>query len=373
MRFLPPAPNLPSKHLELLPRADNLAPTINDLNATDGEANVCAVGKRDPYPYHRLRHTVLAAASMSCIAVDDDSTLCANCGKQGSEVVKLKSCTACRLVKYCGVDCQRAHRKQHKKACKERAAVLKDEKLYDQGHDLPEEDFCPICTLPIPLPANEHSDIWVCCMNKVCHGCAIAAQQKGMFDCPFCRTPLKEDNTSILAMVQKRVDAKDPGAIAFLGIKYLLGGLGLREDRPRGMELVIEAAELGSAHALCLLGNLYSFGEEFCGEEFTKDEALGLQYWEDAAMKGHPEARCNLGNHECKNRNYGRAVKHWMISAKLGEKTSLENIKETFVKGVATKEQYTEALKSYLQAVEETKSPERDEAVIFVSRRVGIN
>ncbi|EJK68998.1 hypothetical protein THAOC_09785 [Thalassiosira oceanica] len=54
---------------------------------------------------------------------------CANCGKLGSDD-KLKNCTACRLVKYCGVDCQRAHRKKHKKACKQRVAELKDEQLY---------------------------------------------------------------------------------------------------------------------------------------------------------------------------------------------------------------------------------------------------
>jgi len=30
---------------------------------------------------------------------------CANCGRPGSDAVKLKNCTACRLVKYCGVGC----------------------------------------------------------------------------------------------------------------------------------------------------------------------------------------------------------------------------------------------------------------------------
>ena len=50
---------------------------------------------------------------------------CANCGKESSDAVKLKNCTACRLVKYCSVDCQKSHRKQHKKACKQRAAELR--------------------------------------------------------------------------------------------------------------------------------------------------------------------------------------------------------------------------------------------------------
>ncbi|EJK65389.1 hypothetical protein THAOC_13754, partial [Thalassiosira oceanica] len=91
---------------------------------------------------------------------------CANCGKHGSDTVKLKNCTACRLVKYCGVDCQRTHRKQHKKACKQRAAELKDEQLYGRGLERPEGDFCPICTLPIPLPMDRHSTCSACLTTK---------------------------------------------------------------------------------------------------------------------------------------------------------------------------------------------------------------
>ena len=58
--------------------------------------------------------------------------VCANCnvsagatlGAGDGAVVKLKKCMACCLIKYCGVDCQKAHRKQHRKACNERAAEL---------------------------------------------------------------------------------------------------------------------------------------------------------------------------------------------------------------------------------------------------------
>jgi len=50
--------------------------------------------------------------------------ICANCGKGEEESDNLKTCTACKLVKYCNRDCQIAHRSQHKKACKKRAAEL---------------------------------------------------------------------------------------------------------------------------------------------------------------------------------------------------------------------------------------------------------
>ena len=66
---------------------------------------------------------------------DNDVSVCANCGKEGTD---LKSCTACKLVKYCNRDCQIAHRPQHKKECRKRVAELHDEKLFKQPP--PEED-----------------------------------------------------------------------------------------------------------------------------------------------------------------------------------------------------------------------------------------
>ncbi|EJK76424.1 hypothetical protein THAOC_01812 [Thalassiosira oceanica] len=44
------------------------------------------------------------------------------------EEVNFTACLPSRqVVKYCGADCQRAHRKLHKKVCKQRTAELKDE------------------------------------------------------------------------------------------------------------------------------------------------------------------------------------------------------------------------------------------------------
>ena len=53
---------------------------------------------------------------------NNTSSTCANCGKGEDSSIKLKACAACKLVKYCNRECQIAHRPQHKKACKKRAA-----------------------------------------------------------------------------------------------------------------------------------------------------------------------------------------------------------------------------------------------------------
>ena len=56
------------------------------------------------------------------------------------------------------------------------------------------------------------------------------------------------------------------------------------------------------------------------------------------------------------------AFQHFIISAKMGHSDSLDVIKNMFMKGLATKVQYAEALKGYQNALEESKSPQREEA-----------
>ena len=292
--------------------------------------------------------------------------VCANCGQEGGDgVMKLKNCTACLLVKYCSVDCQKAHRKQHKKACKKRAAELKDEQLYSQGHERQDGDFCPICTLPIPLPMNEHSVFKTCCIQLVCNGCTLAAEKRGMSDCPFCRTPMPDNDADSLAMMQARVEKKDPFALYHLGLEYSHGTDGLKKDSRKAVELYTEAAALGSIEALYSLGAAYSKGD---GVE--QDKAKSAELYEKAAIKGHVKSRYNLGCYEAEKGNLGRALKHCLISAKMGHKGSLESIKKVFMNGLATKEQYAEALKGYQNAIEEMKSHDRDEVMRLLQRKI---
>ena len=287
--------------------------------------------------------------------------------------VVLKNClacllvAACLLVKCCGssVDCQRGHRKQHMKACKKhenarkkRTAELNDERLYQQGRERPEADFCPICTLPIPLPMQEHSVSTFCCTKRVCTGCVEAASQRGMGGtCAFCRATIPKDNETCIAMIQKRIDAGDAEAMHLFGSQYYFGGCGLKKDVQRALEFWTKAAELGSIKAHYELGNLYCDGD---GVE--KDEERAVGRWQHAAVKGHAESRHNLGVVEYNKGNRHLALNHFLISAKMGYTLSLCQIKELFMRGYASKAQYVEALKGYQDALEETKSHQREKA-----------
>ena len=240
----------------------------------------------------------------------------------------------------------------------ETAARNLQERLMSSGHERQEWDRCPICFDLIELPINKHSKLKACCMKRVCKGCILAARQREMNDtCPFCRTTLPADDASSLAMIKKRADKGDATAIKTLGDKYFYGQLGLTKDVPRAVELYTEAAERGSLNAHCQLGAAYCNGD---GVE--EDKTRGVHHWQQAAMKGNVGSRHNLGFVEHGNGNYQLAVQHWMISAKMGFEGSLNDVKAMFKQGHATKAQYAEALIGYRDAVEEMKSPQREEA-----------
>ena len=236
------------------------------------------------------------------------------------------------------------------------------QRLLDEGHERMEGDACTICYLYIGLPITKHAKMNLCCMKLVCDGCVLAARQRGLKGCPFCRTPTPHDDASSLAMIQKRVDKGDAAAINQLGDRYYHGETGLAKDVPRAIELWTEAAELGSIDAQYQLGRAY-----YTGEDVEEDKPRGIHHWQQAAMKGDADSRYNLGFVKGIEGDCELAVQHWMISAKMGNEKSLNSIKETFKLGLATKAQYAEALKGYGDAVEEMKSPQREEA-----KRLGV-
>ena len=134
----------------------------------------------------------------------------------------------------------------------------------------------------------------------------------------------------------------------------------MEKDVARAVELLQRAAELGSNDAHFDLGYMFDKGTDDKG--IDKDMTRALDHYELAAKQGHVIARYNLGVISCDTWNNGLARKHWMISAKLGDKDSLDYIKQMYMEGLASKSDYAEALRGYQEAVEEMSSPERDEA-----------
>jgi tetratricopeptide (TPR) repeat protein len=291
-------------------------------------------------------------------AADDTMLRCASCGTAAGGNINLKICTACKLVRYCSVECQKNHRKQHKKACKKRAAELCDDRLFTQ----PEESHlgeCPICCLPLPLDPDK-SKLNTCCGKRICIGCDYANKNRELDQgleerCPYCREPMPDTEEGNQNYIMKRAEVNDPAAIFQTGQKCDDEG-----DYKKAVQYWKKAAQLGDMNAHYNLSLMYQKGE---GVE--KDKKKEIYHMEEAAIGGHPWARINLGAYEWNSGRYDRAVKHYIIAAKAGYDMGLDRVKQCFANGIVSKEVFEAALRGHQAAVDATKSKQREEAYVF--------
>ena len=314
---------------------------------------------------------------MSSISTDNIST-CANCGKGEENGTKLKTCTACKLVKYCNRECQIAHRPQHKKECRERAAELHnqnrrdimeigcimksasksndDESLFKQP---PKNEDCPICFLTIPTLSTGYT-FQACCGKVVCNGCIHAMfMSSNDYLCPFCRAPYIEDE--FVKRIENLIERKNDGlagAIYKLGVCYDQGLNDLPQDHAKAIELWRQAGELGNMIAYYNLNITYQRGRG--GVAIDKKKAQ--HFMKLAAMV---KARDNLGLYEMIAANWDRELKHFMIANQGGSDESLESIKKLYMHGYATKKDYEKAILSRQAYLDDIRSKQRDEAAAF--------
>ena len=289
--------------------------------------------------------------------------ICANCGKGEENTDSLKACTACKMVKYCNRECQIAHRPQHKKECKKRAAELHDELLFKQP--TPSKEDCPICFLRLPYLASGQR-YQSCCGKVICGGCSYAPvydDQGNKVDidkqneCAFCRVVAPKSVEGMVERLNKRVEASDAIATFNLGCCYRDGKYGYTQDYEKALELWHRSGELGYSSAYHNIGNAYHYGR---GVEVDKQKAK--RYHKQAAMGGDETARHTLGLVEEETGNMERAVTHHMIAVRGGYSDSLNRIKKLYSNGQASKDDYKKALQSYQAYLGEIKSKQRDEA-----------
>ena len=273
-------------------------------------------------------------------------TTCANCGKGEEESVHLKNCNGCFLLKYCNRDCQIAHRPQHKKACKKRAAELYEERLFK---DPPPREECPICMIPLPVDGN--NEIFKSCCGKfICRGCwyemTNESKKKGKkFKedlCAFCRAPEFSSDKELIKRLKSHMEKGNADAISYFGALHIQGHHGFPQDYAKANELFLKAGELGCSSAYYNLAKSYEHG---LGVEIDKKKAK--YYNELSSMMGNLNARCFLGASEVEEGKMGRAYKHFMVSARAGHTVALDVVKKGFMHGHVTKEEYAETLRTY--------------------------
>ena len=195
----------------------------------------------------------------------------------------------------------------------------------------------------------------------ICSGCIHAVQMMdGDAKCPFCRVPIPESYEEMIEMTKKRMEVDDAEAIYTLGCCYYNGRRGLPQDLDKALELWHRAGELGSVESYHNIGYAYDHGK---GAE--RDMKKAKHYYELAALGGDVGARYNLGCLEEDKGDMSTALKHHIIAAGCGHDKSLKAIREFYVNGHATKNDYGKALRSYQKYIDGIKSAQRDEAAAF--------
>ena len=182
--------------------------------------------------------------------------------------------------------------------------------------------------------------------------------------CAFCREPIATTDEGETERIKKMAESGNAMAIYNIGMYYYEGSFGFPQDYEKVNEMWLKAGELGCAVAYNNLGSLYNFGR---GVEADKNEAK--YYWGLAAMNRNLEARYNLACLEANAGNVHRAKKHFILSARAGDKDSLDKVKTGFLTGVVTKDEYANALRAYQKIQDDVKSDDRDKAEEFDRRR----
>ena len=285
--------------------------------------------------------------------LETNGEVCASCGKAAADD-KLKKC-ACKLVKYCSVECQKNHRPNHKKECKKRMAEIRDDELFEQPNESHRGE-CPLCCLPLPLD-NRKTGLSSCCCKLICDGCNFANRSREWREsleqrCAFCRELIPDTQDKCEKNLMERFKVNDPLALYQVGKRRYNEG-----DYEGAFQYYMKAAVLGDIESLYELSRLYHDGK---GVE--KDMKKSMYHSEEAAIGGHPKARFDLGYYENNNGRVERAAKHFIIAAKLGHDESLNAVKKLFAHGFVSKEGYEATLRGHKAAVDATKSTQRDAA-----------
>lgn len=254
---------------------------------------------------------------------------CAACGNKTTEVdgEKLKTCIACKSAKYCSVKCQRSHWPQHKRACKQRAAELRDELLFKQPEGSHIGD-CPICCYPLRIDGTKVG-VMVCCSKIVCIGCDYINARRELEGkvqprCAFCRHPRAGTIEEADRLTAKRAAVNnDPIALCQMGNMCCM-----ERDFNRAYEYHSKAAALGSVGAHFSLSNLYR-----TGQGVAMDKKKEIYHLEEAEIGGHHTAREHLAFYECDNSNFERAMKHLTIAATLGHVEAMAQLKAAYSNG----------------------------------------
>ncbi|EJK67891.1 hypothetical protein THAOC_11004 [Thalassiosira oceanica] len=226
----------------------------------------------------------------------------------------------------------------------------------------PPPQECDICSLPMGCSANRSIEgsaaISLChYSNSTVHGSRC---------CPYCRQGYTDVESEKKNVVRRAKAKKDPHSILLIASMRQYGINGFEQDEKKAFKELVESAELGSRDACCVIGHSYAEGS---GVE--RNMNLAKYWYQIAAVRGCSTSRVELANFDLKEKDPESAVRHLMISCRLGDDDGLNLLGKLYRGGLkkkdpcVTKDQYARALRSHKEFADSMKSDSRVAAAAY--------
>ena len=236
-------------------------------------------------------------------------------------------CT-CKVVHYCGSNCQKSHWKAHKAEHRRRVSALAETKATADCF-LGSGENCVVCL--DELPRLDGGCMRLTCCGKRTHTKCVEEMARvvvnkeshfmkssQLFNCPHCRQGHPTEEV-LIDRLQKWVKKDKPWAQTMLGEHYYDGN-GVPQSFERATQLYKLAVNGGEAMAMTHLGAMYAQPMGQCGIEQSFEKAKEL--FEQSAEQGEPEAQCSLGRmyYEgiCVKKSFDKAFELYGLSAEQG-------------------------------------------------------
>ena len=223
----------------------------------------------------------------------------------------------------------------------------------------PPRTECAICTVMMPHQSLKSCDEIMylpCCGQQICAACRYRLPCQS---CPFCTKPAPRNHREIQELLFDRIDNNDPWAMISVGALYSSGLHGIPVDHVKSVQMYQRAADLGNSSAHYHLGLLYNTGGEGVAQQ---DKKKAIYHWQQAAMMEHEDARIELGIFDAKeNDNPDRAMRHFIMAAKLGSDNALETVKDGYRNGIVKKDDLAIALRGWKASKDEVSDKFRDQ------------
>jgi len=232
-----------------------------------------------------------------------------------------------------------------------------------------EREECPICMIPLPL--DDENIMFVCCGKRICNGCIYThirtngrngKQKLEEQKCPFCCQSCLIGPLRIKAL-KKLMKKKNPDAFMQMAKHYKRGECGVIQSDTRVLEMLIEAAELGNAHALAVIGKFYKDGLVV-----ERDISKALNFGEVAAKNGYILANL-LASLNDKNGNTDECIQHLVVTASAGDEEAMDILMTKYKQKLLRKEDLTQTLRAYQTSRNEMKSEDRENAARLLKEK----